>query len=202
MAAKPISSAPKFPLFAMKSPQHSGILTPPLHTLASVPFKWEEKPGKPKPCTDLITLPNSIFNEPKCLEPPPRFYLENTKIPSPTTVLDGPYNIKSKCRNVDGRGQLGTLVLYKSNKVRRRRGNWWQRYLKRKETSVDSTDCGSGSDECGRHFSTVKMDRLRRNGTFSSLTQSRPHIWASIYEGFKQVIPWKNKKSKKEVLIV
>ncbi|XP_075111767.1 uncharacterized protein LOC107784838 isoform X2 [Nicotiana tabacum] len=193
MAAKPISSPPKLPLFAMKSPQHSGILTPPLHTLASVPFKWEEEPGKPKPCTDLITLPSSIFNEPKCLEPPPRFYLENTKTPSPTTVREGPYNVlKPK-----GRGQLGTLVLYKNNNVRRRRGNWWRRYLKRKggrnkETNVDLTDCGSDCDESGHNSSTVKMARLRRNGSFSSLTQSRPHIWIgltclkSCLEGIKE----------------
>ncbi|XP_059301552.1 uncharacterized protein At4g00950-like isoform X1 [Lycium ferocissimum] len=209
------SSTPKLPLFSAPpamtkyySPQHSGILTPPLNTLASVPFKWEAQPGKPKPCTDLII---SIFNDnqPKCLEPPPArlYYLENTKMPSPTTVLNGPYN-NNKCTSLE-RGQLGTLVLYNKNKnkVRKSRGYWWQRFVKRKGTggnirkeaggvgrgsfvfscsSVDST----GSDESG-HNPSVKMATLKRNA------RSHSHILASIYEGFKQVIPWKGKKSKK-----
>ncbi|PIN17335.1 hypothetical protein CDL12_09993 [Handroanthus impetiginosus] len=77
----------------MHSPDHpSGMATPPLHTLASVPFKWEEEPGKPRPCTDIVALP-----EPSkiCLDLPPSRTANkiNTKVPSPTTVLEGPYNV-------------------------------------------------------------------------------------------------------------
>ncbi|KAJ8556245.1 hypothetical protein K7X08_023003 [Anisodus acutangulus] len=201
-------STPKLPLSlstpTMKlkySSQHStGILTPPLNTtLVSIPFKWEEQPGKPRPCTDLII---SIFNDhkPKCLEPPPArlYYLENTKMPSPTTVLDGPYS------NIE-RGQLGTLVLYnKNNKVRSSRGYWWHRFVKRrrvgggnrKETGVgEGNFVFSSSSHVDSTNSSVKMARDRRNA------KSNSHILASIYEGFKQVIPWKGKKSKKEVII-
>ncbi|KAJ8534827.1 hypothetical protein K7X08_016555 [Anisodus acutangulus] len=196
------NSTPKLALFStppltMKlkySPQYSsGILTPPLNTtLVSVPFKWEEQPGKPRPCTDLII---SIFNDhqPKSLEPPPaRLYcLENTKIPSPTTVLD----------NVE-RGRLGTLVLYnKNNKVRCRRGYWWHRFVKRrkggggnkKETGVgEGNFVFSSSSHVDSTNSSVKMARHRRNA------KSNSHILASIYEGFKQVIPWKAKSQRKK----
>lgn len=209
------------------------MLTP-LHTLASIPFSWEEEPGKPRPCTDLIPLPDSInFNEPKLyLEPPPRlynYYMESTKSSSPTTVLDGPY-ITSKPKFSSFRflrdrrrqgsfdssassetGQLSAFVLGKK-KVESR--SWWRRNTTVKgksgcsgnrdtdgssfvfPSSTDSTDCVSLSDEC-----TMKMATLKRSGSFSGLSQAKTHIWATIYEGFKQVIPWKSKKSKKETLI-
>ncbi|KAF7137793.1 hypothetical protein RHSIM_Rhsim07G0003200 [Rhododendron simsii] len=81
------------------------MLTPPLHTSASVPFRWEEEPGKPRPCTALITTtqtlshqdPHSIdtpnYYNNKCLELPPRLQsFTDPKMSSPTTVLDGPYS--------------------------------------------------------------------------------------------------------------
>ncbi|KAL0464933.1 UNVERIFIED_CONTAM: hypothetical protein Slati_0380900 [Sesamum latifolium] len=77
----------------------SGISTPPpLQTPASVPFKWEEEPGKPRLCTRIITTQPS-----KCLELPPAcrmlVFMDNdapptkTPSPTPTTLLDGPYNV-------------------------------------------------------------------------------------------------------------
>lgn len=100
------SSTLKLPLFSipasMQSPERPGMLTPPLQTSASVPFRWEEEPGKPKPCTTLITLPDSSKTDfsHKCLELPPRLLIMDaanananniTKLSSPTTVLEGPY---------------------------------------------------------------------------------------------------------------
>ncbi|XP_073312284.1 uncharacterized protein [Primulina huaijiensis] len=66
------------------SPRHSGAETPPLQTLASVPFRWEEQPGKPRHCAAVLPEPM------KCLELPP---CKSSKTPSPTAVLDGPYNV-------------------------------------------------------------------------------------------------------------
>ncbi|KAE8698023.1 auxin response factor 9-like [Hibiscus syriacus] len=94
------SCIPKLPLLSvshaqLQSPERSGTLTPPFYvSAASVPFRWEEEPGKPKPCTTLATF-SSTPNEPaqKCLELPPRLLLDAkvTKLSSPTTVLEGPY---------------------------------------------------------------------------------------------------------------
>ncbi|KAL3349232.1 hypothetical protein AABB24_022396, partial [Solanum stoloniferum] len=200
------SSILKLPLFSVNSQEDLGMLTP-LHTLASIPFSWEEEPGKPRPCTDLIPLPNSI-----CLEPPPRLYMELTKSSSPTTVFDGPY-ITSKPKFSSFRflrdrrrqgsfdstassetGQLSAFVVGKK-KVESKR--WWRRNNGGKgKFGTDLTDCVSLNDEC-----TMKMATLKRSGSFSGLSQAKTHIWATISEGFKQVIPWKSKKSKKEALI-
>lgn len=184
------------------------MLTPPLHTAVSVPFRWEEQPGKPRPCTDLIALPaapdHAMFSgRPKCLDPPPRLYLEYSscrnsgKSPSPTTVLDGPYitarpQFSSSFRfssdwqgNSDGgspeRGQLRTLVL--GDKKKRR--SWWQRTLKVKGASREIggssfifpsyNSMDTASDDNGN--SSVKMARFTRNGSFSSLSPARSHFW-------------------------
>jgi len=77
------SLTPKLPLFSvplMHSMEPSGMLTPPLHSLALVPFRWEEEPGKPRPCTALATVTN-VFTT-KCLELPPRL-LSNTSLHPP-----------------------------------------------------------------------------------------------------------------------
>lgn len=95
------------------------MATPPLNRLASIPFDWEEVPGKLRP--DL--LPSSTTesttssfpalhdhnhkNRPpvvRCLELPPRLLnnSNNAKVVnalSPTTVLDGPYNNNSNSNN-------------------------------------------------------------------------------------------------------
>ncbi|KAE8700981.1 hypothetical protein F3Y22_tig00110549pilonHSYRG00056 [Hibiscus syriacus] len=80
----------------MASPERPGTLTPPLRASASVPFRWEEEPGKPKA---YATFPMTLLG---CLQLPPRLLLlqeannnnkrkKNDKLCSPTTVLDGPY---------------------------------------------------------------------------------------------------------------
>ncbi|XP_055817102.1 uncharacterized protein At4g00950-like [Solanum dulcamara] len=206
MGSTETSSTLKLPLFSVNSAEDLGMLTP-LHTLASIPFSWEEEPGKPRPCTDLIPLPNSI-----CLEPPPRLYMESTKSSSPTTVFDGPY-ITSKPKFSSFRflrdrrrqgsfdstassetGQLSSFVVG-NKKVESK--SWWRGTSGVKDKSgADSRDSVSLSDEC-----TMKMATLKRSGSFSRLSQTKTHIWATIYEGFKQVLPWKSKKSKKEALI-
>ncbi|KAL9260802.1 hypothetical protein AKJ16_DCAP17197 [Drosera capensis] len=88
-------SIPQLPIFSLPAAKlrpagQPGIAPSPLHTAASVPFRWEEHPGKPRPCSITTTTTTT-----KCLELPPRLQQYNehkhNKIPSPTTVLEGPY---------------------------------------------------------------------------------------------------------------
>ncbi|KAK4379179.1 hypothetical protein RND71_001041 [Anisodus tanguticus] len=222
------SSTLKLSLFLVNTPEDLGMSTP-LHSSASIPFSWEEKPGKPHPCTDIIPLPNNnIFNEPKlCLEPPPRlynYYMESTSktTSSPTTVLDGPY-ITSKPKfssfrllrdrrrrqgsfDSSASSETGRLSAFVVGKKKVENKSWWRRPIVKSKTgdetsfgfpsSIDSTDCVSLFDE-----RTMKMETLGRSGSFSGHSQTKTHIWATIYEGFKRVIPRKSKKSKKEVLL-
>lgn len=96
MEGEEAQTAPKLPLFSipapMASPEPSGALTPPIHAMAAVPFRWEEEPGKPRSSS---TTALTKFTA-KCLDLPPRLLLSYQpkipKMPSPTTVLDGPYS--------------------------------------------------------------------------------------------------------------
>ncbi|KAJ7965330.1 DUF688 domain-containing protein [Quillaja saponaria] len=87
-----LSSGPKLALFSLpsKPSETPGLLSPPSQTTASIPFQWEEAPGKPRPCNTQFK-PNSA----RSLELPPRLLFSGqakvTNMPSPTTVLDGPY---------------------------------------------------------------------------------------------------------------
>ncbi|MED6180176.1 hypothetical protein PIB30_007682 [Stylosanthes scabra] len=69
-----------------KSPEkeRSGSLTPPLETSASVPFRWEQEPGKPIHCTALVPFSDPKDFLPKCLHlptPPARILM-----PSPNAI--------------------------------------------------------------------------------------------------------------------
>ncbi|KAI4355256.1 hypothetical protein L6164_004045 [Bauhinia variegata] len=212
------SSIPRLPLFSippMPSPEHSGMLTPPLHTSASVPFRWEEEPGKPIPCTALVpyTDPNDFL--PKCLELPPRLLID--KLPSPTTVLDGPYGGSKRFKSPSfrvakdcygsfstERGQLGAMVL---TKEKRWFCSWRRKAIKvKREVSGGSHVFPSSADrESDGGFSgdsqsaRVKMTKMKRSGSFSSHNHSKSRFWATICEGLKKVNPWKSKKMKKDV---
>jgi hypothetical protein len=254
----------------------SGMVTPPLHTSASVPFRWEEEPGKPRPCTALTTTTNNISEG--GLELPPRLKLvvtppttndqKMTKMSSPTTVLDGPYHNlplfqsssfrfttrrkpreqrqgsfgSSTCGSPE-RGQFGNssvvqLMSKKSLLIDEQRKGWrspgggggffgsWRRKSSSHQTHKrgKSINVGGGSfvfssspveiagfggddddddvESGGSGGVGAKVSRIRRNGSFSSLSQVRSHFWATIYKGFKQVLPLKSTSSKKDGLPV
>ncbi|KAL5572135.1 hypothetical protein UlMin_021732 [Ulmus minor] len=220
-------STPKLPLFTlppMQSPEHPGMLTPPYQTPVSVPFRWEQEPGKPRPCTTLISLSNPVDLTPKCLELPPRLLLD--KLPSPTTVLEGPYpgrtRVQSASFRLSGecygafspeRGQLGTMVLgNRKVKVAGWFGSWRRRVFFKGNKEVNggsyvfpsSVDRASDDDgfieESSRGNGKKKMNRARRArraGSFSSLSYPRSQFWSTIYEGLKHAVPWKSKKLNK-----
>ncbi|KAK9093959.1 hypothetical protein Scep_025428 [Stephania cephalantha] len=103
-------SLPHPNLFPPPSDEPPGMVTPPLRAPGSVPFLWEEAPGKPIRTSARTAAPD----EPKSLDLPPRLLVSNhdvitnqnhhhhhnvvkvsqmTNMPSPTTVLDGPYRV-------------------------------------------------------------------------------------------------------------
>ncbi|CAI9769592.1 unnamed protein product [Fraxinus pennsylvanica] len=199
---------------AIDSPKHSGTETPPLQTPVSVPFKWEEEPGKPRHCTALIILPSSN-TEPKCLELPPRLFTESyTKV---TKTPDGPYLERPKFSSFrylsasPERGELNDMVLGKKwlkgkgflDSFGLRTPTWNAGKNEVDEgNSVFSSFSSCDSDESAN--TEVKIGKLRRKESFSSLPQTRSHspLLAAIYEGLKQVMPWRNRKSKKQVVNV
>ena len=206
------SSSPQLPLFSASpklSAEPSGLSTPPLQTSASVPFLWEQEPGKPLPCTALITLPTHN----KCLDLPPRLQPTEhsrliTKTPSPTTVLDGPYNVISSAsfrlfssskRHDSFHTPFGPERLHMGRKGLF--GNsWGQRYKSFKlkgskeeigseASSVFSLSLDEKEDEnesdVNRTSAKVKRPKFRRRGSFSTLSHVKSHFWVSfsIYYG-------------------
>ncbi|CAI9302274.1 unnamed protein product [Lactuca saligna] len=102
---EPVSTPPKLSLFSL--PTKPSTLqdgpTPPPNTVATIPFLWEEAPGKPRRPTSTDDPPKS--KTVRSLDLPPRLTttvgtatsnVTNSSggieiIPSPTTVLGGPY---------------------------------------------------------------------------------------------------------------
>ncbi|KAK9743179.1 hypothetical protein RND81_03G222300 [Saponaria officinalis] len=196
----------------LKSIQHySGALTP-LHTSASVPFSWEQVPGKPLPCLTLALASSSQPNDIKSLDLPPRL----TKTPSPTTVLEGPYNalgrsilgsssfrfLRKRQKSFDGelsltgsrgsspdRGLLNTSVVVDEKKDKGLFGNWRKKGGFKSETREGSLVISSFSDDGRGGGETVTVGRVRRKRKQSSSKQSQSHFWATIYGTFKQVMP-------------
>ncbi|KAL1546165.1 hypothetical protein AAHA92_22806 [Salvia divinorum] len=193
------------------SPEHPS--TPPFQASATVPFKWEEQPGKPRPCSDIIARPKPAksLELPPCMNPPDKF----TKTPSPTTVLDGPYSVgRPKFSSFrffrDGHDSLvspeatALLGAKKSGKARGLFGKF-------KGGKREVADAGAGGS-CRFSPSTVSSCnsedlfsnncgvKINRNGSFSNLSHAKPsQLWTSFCHGIKQVMHWKgSKKSNKE----
>ncbi|GMI98974.1 hypothetical protein like AT4G27810 [Hibiscus trionum] len=198
--------SPRLPLFSsphahMVSPERPGTLTPPLRSSASVPFLWEEEPGKPKACATVSPFPDNFAR--KCLELPPRLQeanKNNNKVCSPTTVLDGPYMGRT-------RFQSSSFRMVKSERYGSFRGpeNMVPERVEREKDGFHGSrrrsDGGGKSyvfPSYGEEYnsSSVNIRRMNKCGSLNSRSLSKSHFWASIYEGLKQVVPWSKREKK------
>ncbi|KAL6123113.1 hypothetical protein ACLB2K_075636 [Fragaria x ananassa] len=191
----------KLALFSLPSqpPEPPGMLTPPLLTSVSVPFRWEEAPGKPRHSGE------GAEPKAKCarsLELPPRMLVGSseakvTNMSSPTTVLDGPevgrtlsfsYALRSPSKEFKSGGGDGGNGRFGSKR--------WAGFRKNKEAGEGGFDFFS-TDE-GGDWTKVKITRVRRKASFfnNGAHHSRSHMWASIYESLKQVVPWRRRQEK------
>ncbi|BAT81930.1 uncharacterized protein HKW66_Vig0177910 [Vigna angularis] len=158
--------------------------TPPPRTAVSVPFEWEEAPGRPRPCHSG-SRPKGNDDVARTLELPPRLVLLEGKDSSPTTVLDGPYVGRAMSFTTSCRPSKDT---WNANFA----SNRWSA-LKKNEPEEGSFGFSSSTVE---GTGKVKITRVRRKGSFSSLSHRSSHVWVSICETFKQVVPWKRRKEK------
>ncbi|KAE8671352.1 Detected protein of unknown function [Hibiscus syriacus] len=208
----------RLPLFSsphahvVVSPERPGTLTPPLRASASVPFGWEEEPGKPKPCTTITPFSEDFAR--KCLELPPRLLLvqeankKKNKLNSPTTVLDVPYVSRGrllsssfrmvKSERYGGSFRAGSFSPDSENDddgamvLSKRRNKGFLGSRRRSDVGGKNYVFPSYGDK-GEEYSNVSMSRMRKRG---SLPHSKSHFWASIYEGLKQVVPWSKTEKK------
>ncbi|KAK4431319.1 hypothetical protein Salat_0894000 [Sesamum alatum] len=94
------NSTPKLSLSKLpcKPREPIQMLTPPLHPSVSIPFHWEEVPGKPRATTEEAEAPPSAAAATsknkavcRCLDLPPRLLHDDAKITITPSPLDGPY---------------------------------------------------------------------------------------------------------------
>ncbi|XP_038995982.1 uncharacterized protein LOC120120389 [Hibiscus syriacus] len=173
-----------------KAKEPSWMTTPPIHTSVSIPFQWEEAPGKPRPC---VTTNQSKPHSTRCLELPPRLLTESkvSNNPSPTNVLEGPdtagrfVSQTLSFRNPESRRVNKEKVVFGSSR--------WGSFRKPGRVVKGSFDFSSPTVADGGTGggAQMKITRDRRKGSLLSLSQARSHVLASIYESFKQVVKWR-----------
>lgn len=184
---------PKLSFFALPmqtSPEPAGTLTPPLRMAGSVPFLWEEAPGKPRLTLQQLEM-KAATN--KGLDLPPRLQS------SPTTVLDGPDVARtlsfSFYREISPeKGQLGGAFGLQRKEGERFGGLWGRRGCRVKGRSMDFDERRTGYasmvfpahalpsssvSEAGDDTTKVKITRSKRRGGLLSISHATSHIWVS-----------------------
>ncbi|KAF8008419.1 hypothetical protein BT93_K2177 [Corymbia citriodora subsp. variegata] len=200
-------TTPRLSLFSLprKPLEPPGMLTPPLHSkVVSVPFKWEEAPGKPRPCCHAAVPkpkpPPAAAAAAGCLELPPRLLNDAARVaatPSSTAAqhelsfrkLGRSFRSPESCSKRDIRDR----VAFASTR-------WGFHGKERTSRIMEGSPgisfpvlFGSGGEES---IAKVKITRVSRRRSFFSLSETKSHLWASIYGGLKQVVPWRRSQDK------
>ncbi|XP_068667378.1 uncharacterized protein At4g00950-like [Aristolochia californica] len=198
-----------------QSPEQAGMLTPPLRPPATVPFLWEEVPGKPR---SFSATGDNLFSgggRGRNLGLPPRLQSEANLVTSPTTVLDGPYIARSaSCTSqrsvkdyTSEKGPGSSFFQFhrkEKDKVKDRMLSFWGKRTRKVkgQTGVENGGRTSSSvlpysasvslvDDPDDTFTGVKITRFRRSGSFLNISNSTSHFWDTISGGIKQVVPWR-----------
>ncbi|CAA2981680.1 uncharacterized protein At4g00950 isoform X2 [Olea europaea var. sylvestris] len=216
------SSTPKLYLYKLpcKPRQPQEMVTPPLQTSVSVPFQWEEAPGKPRATAALseqaitTTPPPAKYKSARCLDLPPRLLTINhdtgksTVLPSPTTVLDGPYvdqTVSNTCSFSFRREPLVGLeegifggVKSKSRKEKTKFGSWrWGSSTENEKPVRGSFDFSNSLRDVPANDKNVKITRIsKKSRSFFNFSSRNSNSWADIFSSFKLASPWRCKQEK------
>lgn len=220
-------ATPKLSLHKLPSKQkqhHVVMFTPPNNNAsASIPFHWEEAPGKPRP---NFATNNSVARR-LDLPHPPRLLNSITTtnhhiVSSPATVLDGPYGGSAFSLPEKGsfimslEDQLLREVKYKNHGTKKRDvmveekygslnfGSWTrgESYNTGRLygdsfdfTHSVTTPLASKSHSCAE----PKPPRsLKRSSTYSSVSQATSNLFAGMYGSLKRVVHWRRKQEQKK----
>lgn len=204
-----ISTPPKLSLYSLPSQRRepSGMATPPLRVPVSVPFSWEEAPGKPRKEPGLRDpRPSPSRGWRRGLDLPPRMVVEEMRgnNVSSVTALDGPY--------VLGRAATCSSFSWGENPVKsKERGVWfWRRGKGRKvrrdrnwemsfkglrgfispslssssQSSADSSvgdGVGNEEEEEAKHDRKVRITRFTRTKSLASVSSyATSHLWVCL----------------------
>nr|GMC96428.1 DUF688 domain-containing protein [Ipomoea batatas] len=189
----PKLSLTKFPISKPRVPL--AALTPPLHAPVSIPFLWEEAPGKPRTSVEASPPPRRNSKTVcRSLDLPPRL-LNNesgkmTTTPSPTTVLDWPDVGRSSLSSFSSFRSLeeGLVRLRRRESKERSSSPPWESSKENARVCKGSFDF-SYSVTDSNSYGKKKFSRVRRRSSFLNFSRSSSSLLASIYESFKQAVP-------------
>ncbi|CAN8244494.1 unnamed protein product [Cochlearia groenlandica] len=214
-------STPKLTYPLNRAYETPGSATPPVNIAGSIPFLWEEAPGKPlssgkKPPRPNVAGENKAAARYLHLPPPPGETCKSTaNEPSPTTVLDGPYDLRRRSLSLPRSAavirKLRGVPAPAPEKEKRLFGSErWGSFGGCKDVSEGIFDFSRSRDgvcDCRRDWEggggklsgdggvKVKLYRvLKRKGSLFNLSHTKSDLWGKVYEGFKQVLPWKRKQ--------
>ncbi|XP_055826755.1 uncharacterized protein LOC129895124 [Solanum dulcamara] len=208
-SANPSYSTPKLSLSKLpnkpirnnnnNNPLLAAYTTPPFHPTVTIPFQWEEVPGKPK-----VTKSKTA----RCLDLPPRLTsLLNeagkiTSTPSPTTVLDGPYVGRSfSSINEAAIEKKEEIIISSNNKENMMMRSWrWESFREDNRGIVvkgnfDFSRPLNSTTSSAYDFNTHQRKFLRK-GSFFNFSRNNSNLLGGIYESFKEAVPWRWRRPK------
>ncbi|KAL6508304.1 hypothetical protein OROHE_021846 [Orobanche hederae] len=198
------SSTPKLSLSKLpcKPREPVQMLTPPIHPLLSIPFRWEEVPGKPRAAAEVTPrepTPVAKSKVARCLELPPRLLrddVEITTMPSPATVLDGPYvgrSLSLACTFsfrkgvVVGRDDIGFGPVMTRGGGRSGSGRWGS-FKDEEKVGRGNFDLPHTLGEVFKREKNVKIKRVGRRSFFNLSNL------LDIYASFKKAVLWRRRR--------
>lgn len=170
------------------------MLTPPLHASISVPFQWEEAPGKPR--SSGVVEPNSS-SKPKSvrsLDLPPRLFTDAkvAHFASPTTAVnnstaDPDLSSSLSFRFPDTWAETVTAAAREGKDGKYGGSRRWMSFRKNKgnpkggsEISLSVGGADGGGDGDGDGHTRVKITRFRSRRSFFGTSKSKSQLIVSL----------------------
>ncbi|KAL1553121.1 hypothetical protein AAHA92_13835 [Salvia divinorum] len=188
-------STPKLSLSRLPcKPKHPiQMLTPPLHPSLSIPFQWEEAPGRPRfPIPARADVEAAARTSCFDLDLPPRLLLhddpELTMTPSPPALSGGASLFACWTFSFRGSGRFRRLGTSSCGGSRRR----WRRCFELRKEERGAFDL---SQTLGDFFMSEKnkVHKMARHRRVRSLFTINSNL-LDIYARFKQAIPWRRRR--------
>ncbi|XP_047333552.1 uncharacterized protein LOC124937084 [Impatiens glandulifera] len=181
-----------------------GLPTPPLQTPVSIPFNWEEAPGKPRRHDIALTKPKP--KAARSLElPPAKQMVSNNSSPSLMKILEGGESGKGVTHTLSF--SFGKLSFQSPEEAGGSKRQMRKEGINSNRWNLSSWRWGSFrrnevADGGNMDFlSSVMVDD--ENSPFQGQWSSnnvkktrfnKPNFLTSIYKSFKQAVPWRRKQ--------